>query len=448
MPTHSFTNWNGSASSHPSVVASPKDLDELIEVVKDRDTYPSPVRAAGSFHSLNACFATTGTQVLLGSFNGIRVDPESKTITVGAAVTMVQIRDALRPFGMQTEVQPEIGNATAGSVVCCGTKDASMGPKGLAQVSSTVIAVKVVNPQGEIEEVSEDTDPDRLRAIRSSYGLLGVVFEVTFRIQRVVMLRYDYAVFSLTPPPTRAQLMGGAGGMLGLVLPYANRIVVERRWVAGDGRRHISGFSRMKRYARDKLWELASSFLPTLLPYNWAFGVMDRGFVVWLRALSLMGGFTARRADSTVDFKFKRRHYFDFTFWTIPVSRWAEFIPAYLRFCDDFKRETGFRASLISEAYAMNQDDRSLLSPTADEDVFTMDVTDTRMNDPRWAEFHRRLNPVVAGFGGRPLLNQTKHLSREVVYQTLGVDWERFVKIRETEDPDGRFLSDYFKELI
>jgi len=77
-----------------------------------------------------------------------------------------------------------------------------------------------------------------------------------------------------------------------------------------------------------------------------------------------------------------------------------------------------------------------------------MDVTDTRTNDPRWEEFHRRLNPLVATFGGRPLLNQTKHLSREVVHETLGGDWEKFLKIREQEDPDGRFLSDYFAELM
>jgi FAD/FMN-containing dehydrogenase len=236
--------------------------------------------------------------------------------------------------------------------------------------------------------------------------------------------------------------------MLGLVLPYSNRVIVERRWVAGRGSRHVSSFSRMKRFARDKLWELASSFFPTLLPYNRAFGLMDRSFVIFLRGLSRVGGFTARRADSTVDFKFKRRHYFDFTFWTVPVSRWAEFIPAYLKFCDDFKRETGFRASLISEAYLMGQDGHSLLSPTANEAAFTMDVTDTRMSDPRWEEFHRRLNPLVARFGGRPLLNQTKHLTREVVYETLGSDWEQFLKIRETEDPDGRFLSDYFKDLM
>jgi FAD/FMN-containing dehydrogenase len=442
-----FANWNGSASSTPRVVAVPKDLGELIDVVKDRDAYPSPVRAAGSFHSLNACFATTGTQVLLRNFDDIHVDVASETISVGAAVTMVGIRDALRPYAMQTEVAPEIGNATAGSVACCGTKDASIG-SGLAQVSSQVVGVKMVNAQGGVEEVTNDTDPERMRVIRSSYGLLGVVFEVTFRIQSAITLRYDYAAFPLSPPPTRDQLLGGADGMLGLVQPYANRIIVERRYVDRDGLRPISRFAQMKRKARDKLWETGTSFLPTLLPFNRVFRMLDDGVWVVLRGLGLLGGFRARRSDSTIAFESKRWHYFDFTFWTVPVSRWAEFLPVYVRFCDDYLRETGFRVSLISEAYLMNQDDHSLLSPTASEDAFTMDVTDTRVHDLRWAEFNRRFNVLVAGFGGRPLLNQTKHLSKEIVHQTLGTDWGRFLKIRQKEDPEGRFLSDYFIELM
>jgi FAD/FMN-containing dehydrogenase len=448
MPARRFRNWNGSAYSAPHVVAVPRDLDELIAEIKDRDAYPSPLRAAGGFHSLNACFATTGTQVLLHEFKEVRVDVARNSITVGASVPMVRIRDALRPYGMQTEVAPEIGNATAGSVACCGTKDASISPTGLAQVGSTVIGVRLVNAQGEVEEVTEETDPERLRVIRSSYGLLGVVFQVTFRIQPAVMLRYDYAAFPLTPPPTREELLGGADGMLGLVQPYANRIIVERRWLAGDGLQRISLFSRMKRKVRDKLWETGTSALPTLLPRNRVFDVLDHGVWFVLRGLGLLGGFSARRSDSTIEFKANRWHYFDFTFWTVPVSRWSEFIPAYLRFCEEFRRETGFRVSLISEAYLMNQDNHSLLSPTAGEEAFTMDVTDTRMHDPSWAEFNRRFNSLVAGFRGRPLLNQTKHLTRTIVHETLGADWERFLEIRETEDPDGRFLSDYFRELL
>ncbi|MGH3148693.1 MAG: FAD-binding protein, partial [Rubrobacter sp.] len=265
-----FRNWNNSVLSTPRVVAVPGGLQELIEVVKDTTNYPTPLRVGGSFHSLNACFATEGTQILLSRFDQIRVDTEGMTITVGAAVKMYQIRDALKPYGMQTEVTPEIGNATAGSVACCGTKDASLGRSGSGQVSSTVIGVRLVNAEGEVETITEADDSERMRAIRSSYGLCGVIFEATFRIQRRSVLSYGYKSFKLTPLPGRDELSGGADGVLGLLLPYSNRIVVERRRVF-PGNAPISGFSRLKHFLRDKLWENGVSFFATLLPYNWFF---------------------------------------------------------------------------------------------------------------------------------------------------------------------------------
>jgi FAD/FMN-containing dehydrogenase len=76
-----------------------------------------------------------------------------------------------------------------------------------------------------------------------------------------------------------------------------------------------------------------------------------------------------------------------------------------------------------------------------------VDLTDTRVHEPLWAEFNRQFNSLAAGYGGRPLLNQTKHLTREIVHQTLGADWERFLDIRAAEDPSGRFLNEYFGAL-
>jgi len=442
-----FRNWNNSALSTPRVVAVPRNLQELIEVVRDTANYPSPLRVGGSFHSLNACFVSEGTQVLLNHFDQIRVDTDEMTITVGAAVKMFQIRDALKPYGMQTAVTPEIGNATAGSVACCGTKDASLGSSGSGQVSSTVIGVRLVNAEGDVETITEADDPEKMRVIRSSYGLFGPICEATFRIQRLSILSYSYKSFKVTPPPDRDELSGGAAGVLGLLLPYSNRIVVERRRILPRNSR-ISGFSRFKQYLRDRLWENGVSFFATLLPYNWFFRIEDALVGLSLVGISRLGGFRAPRSHSMIDFKFDRRHYFDFTFWAIPVSRWEEFVPQYLAFCDDYLRETGFRVSLISEVYFINRDRRALLSFSPEEDVFTVDLTDSRPNDPDWIEFNKRFNVFAARFGGRPLLNQTKQLSRDVVYQTFGDDWKQFLSYREQRDPGGRFLSKYFEDLI
>ena len=374
----------------------------------------------------------------MNHFDRIEVDLPSETITVGSAVPMVRIREELRPHRMQTEVTPEIGNATAGSVACGGTKDASI-RGGLGQVSSTVVAVKMVNPRGQIESITAKDDPDRLYEVRSSYGLLGIIFEVTFRIQPAVTLAYDYRNFRLDPPPTREELLGGADGMLSFAQPYANRIIVERRYVVGYGDSTPSRFSQFKRRARDKTWESGVSILPTLLPFNWLYKAQDHGLAFQLQLLRRLGGYRGRRYDSTIDFKFKRRSFFDFSFWAIPASRWMQFAPTYRRFCEDFRRETGFRSSLPSEVYWMAQDRNSLLSPAPDEDVFTMDPVDTRPNDPLWDELNRRFNVLAAGIGGRPLLNQTKHLTMELVHRTLGRDWERLLRFASKRTPRNGF---------
>jgi FAD/FMN-containing dehydrogenase len=447
-PGRTFRNWNGSDLSNPRVVATPRDLEDLIALVKDRETYPSPMRAGGSFHSMNACFETTGTQVLTKAFNSVKVDLEAGTVTVGAAVTMLQIRNALRSLGMQLEVTPEIGNATAGSVCCCGTKDSSLGPTGLGQVSSSVCRIKLVNARGEVEDVSEESDPKRLFVLRSSYGLLGVVYEVTFRIQPAVALRYEYSVLPLDPAPTMVEMRRGADAMLGFAQPYANRIIVERRYRLPENPAAFSAFSRAKRRGRDILWESGASFFPTRIPHNWWFDTQDRLLQSQLRILTAMGGFRAHRWDSTVDFKPNRSHYVDFTFWAIPVSRWAEFTPAVRSFCAEFRKETGFRMSIMAEVYALARDQHSLLSPSPDEDMLTMDVVDTRINDPLWVEFNKQFNLLAASFGGRPLLNQTKYPTRSLVRDTLGADWDRFLGIRKQEDPDGRFLNGFFADLI
>jgi hypothetical protein len=160
------------------------------------------------------------------------------------------------------------------------------------------------------------------------------------------------------------------------------------------------------------------------------------------------GGFRAYRDDSMVNFKFKRWHVADFTFWAMPISRLQEFMPAYYRLCKEFEQRTGFRMSLLSEVYFLNRDNHSLLSYAPDEDIFTCDGINTNPHDPRWIEFNKRYNEFAAGYGGRPLFTQTKYLDRAVVYRSLGGAWEQFLAERERQDPDGRFLNDYFRGLI
>jgi hypothetical protein len=87
----------------------------------------------------------------------------------------------------------EIGNLTLGSAACCQTKDSLDGVE-LGQVNSYLTGVKWVSPSGSLEEASLDKNPELLPFIRASYGLAGILYEVTFKLKPLEVIRFNYNV--------------------------------------------------------------------------------------------------------------------------------------------------------------------------------------------------------------------------------------------------------------
>jgi hypothetical protein len=379
------------------------------------------------------------------------------------------------PDGLQIEVVPEIGNATAGSVACCGTKDASLGSTGLGQISSTVIGVKMVDAGGNVVHV---TDPQQLRKIRSSYGLLGIVFEVTFKTIPRRKLRYTYPepfAVTVTESPTIEQVLGNANGFLGFLMPYHGKLVVERRTL--DPRPDKSPINFLldpfKLWIRDRAWEHIGQTAKVPIDRSDWLPNLDATLETFLKGL---GSFDTWAGSSMIDFK-PTEHAFDFAFWAFPRSAWKAAIPGYLDFCRAFREKTragdqpGFRSALPTEVYFMRRDDSALLSvcpalreppeppPPDDEDVFTLDLVDIvprkPEDDAHWQKMNEEFNEFAAGYGARPLLNQTKfllpdHMKMLNEHWPLKIKerWAEFAKLRKEKDPEGRFLTPYFKNLL
>ena len=459
----SVSNWNGSNTCAPAAVATPRDLDELVAIVRD-PRFPSPVRALGELHSLNESIETAGTAVFMTHFSRIdEPDPVKRRVTVGAGVRMIDLKNALKRHGLQLPVVPEIGNATAGSVACCGTKDSSLGPTGRGQISSTVVSLRLVRPDGRTEHV---TDSEALRLVRGSYGLLGIVYEVTFEVEARRRVWYSYERIRLDrwlesgrplPAPDGDEILGGADGFLGFLLPYRRQLIVERRRLA---RRHrpVMILDAVRLWLRTFAWMSGArpfnaplALLPRplrrLAIRTWVW-VLDHGFlkIFFLRIISR---FASYRADAMIDFKRRASSYFDFTFWAFPVSRWAEIVPAYLRFCERFRDEHGFRPALPTEVYFIRRDDAALLSFSPDEDIFTLDMVNWSDEAPAaWMAMNRAFNEFAARHGVRPLLNQTKSLLPAVAKQLWTPAWHALAAERRAVDPGGRFLTPFFRDVL
>src|SRR5687767_6041807 len=190
----SITNYDGGIVMTPQQHVHPKTVQELQEILRDKQKYPSPVRALGSNHSLTPCAASTGTVVSMDHFNKIvKIDASKKTITAQAGLQLVDAAAALRKKNLQFMLNIEIGNLTLGSAACCQTKDSLDGVE-LGQVNSYVTGIKWESPSGELMEASETTNSKLLPYIRASYGLAGIVYEVTFTIKPLEIISFDYAV--------------------------------------------------------------------------------------------------------------------------------------------------------------------------------------------------------------------------------------------------------------
>jgi FAD/FMN-containing dehydrogenase len=169
-------NYDGSITASPAQLVYPETVDAIQAILRDPVTYPSPVRAMGSYHSLTPCASSEGTMVCLSKMaQVVAIDKLNQVFTAQAGMQIIDASIALRAQGLQMMLNIEIGNMTLGSAACCHSKDALDGIE-FGQVSSYVTGMKWVTPAGELGEASEATNADLLYTMRSSYGLCGIVY--------------------------------------------------------------------------------------------------------------------------------------------------------------------------------------------------------------------------------------------------------------------------------
>ena len=58
-------NWGRDIYSRPAVVVEPESVEQIQEILRDREQFPSPVRAVGSNHSTTACATADGGTVVI-----------------------------------------------------------------------------------------------------------------------------------------------------------------------------------------------------------------------------------------------------------------------------------------------------------------------------------------------------------------------------------------------
>ena len=182
-----WRNWAGNQVAHPQSIESPRNVGELAEIVAQASTRGQKIKAVGSGHSFTSAAATDGRMLRLENLRGIsHVDREKNQVTVGAGTRLSELNTLLHAEGLALANMGDIAYQTVAGAISTSTHGTG---KALTGLAGQVVAMTMVNGNGEIVECSATSHSDVFEAGRVSVGALGVVSQYTLQVVPAFRLR-------------------------------------------------------------------------------------------------------------------------------------------------------------------------------------------------------------------------------------------------------------------
>jgi FAD/FMN-containing dehydrogenase len=171
---------NGMIDRKPALIVRCRTAADAAEAVlfARRGGYEISVRGGG--HNVaGLAVADDAVMIDLAEMRGVRVDPEMRTVRAEGGVTWGELNAAAAEHGLAV---------TGGAVSSTGIAGLTLGGGlgwlmarfGLA--ADNLLGVELVTAEGEIAEVSEDSDPDLFWALRGGGGNFGIATALTYRL--------------------------------------------------------------------------------------------------------------------------------------------------------------------------------------------------------------------------------------------------------------------------
>jgi hypothetical protein len=435
------------AAAVPGGTVRPTTPSEILEILKDSRRYPSPIRPIGSGSSITRSISANGGTIMdLSSMNRVlRIDED--TVTVQPGIALPELAQVLSEQGLELISGFDLANRTVGGSVCAAGLEASIAGEG--QFAAHAVRLKVLSPQGRKFVVSENTR-NLLALLRLSYGLLGVIYEVTLRVRPIQGFSVQRAKSSFKDFASLAPRLASTGPGLKLhLLPFRDRVYFELRRPAltGDG-----GGTGGKRFAwRFKDWAVnaalpeAARSLARAVPikqlrYPLIDGLSEVTQVLANNTFVKTGSNALEQTGRVRALNGKGR--FDYCTWAFPAGDFGNVALAYKLFSREHYARTGFRCDMPTVSFRLAQDKSALLSPSFDGPMLTISPLSTQGEG--WDDFVFEFADFAAKYGGIPLFNQTKHASPTLVAQRYGTRLSFFRKVRAELDPGNRLLNHYF----
>jgi len=165
----------------------PRTVSELASLVAEASSRGEKVKAVGSGHSFTSAAATDGRMVRLDNLTGIsQVDSTKNQVTVGAGTRLSDLNTLLHAEGLAMANLGDIAYQTVAGAISTSTHGTG---KALTGLAGQVVAMTLVDGNGEIVECSDTSNMEILDVGRVSVGALGIISEYTLQVVPSFRLR-------------------------------------------------------------------------------------------------------------------------------------------------------------------------------------------------------------------------------------------------------------------
>jgi FAD/FMN-containing dehydrogenase len=424
-------------------------LGELMRLMNPAARTATPIRPAGARSASTGCNTTpAGTIISVNLLDNIlNIDTFNNTVTAQAGVRVYRLAEALAERGLELVGAHELAGRTLGGAIAAP----SMGPgigKRSACLASRVLSTKLVTPEGKLMTVNAG-QKNLMGALRSSYGLLGVIVEATLKVQPIANFSVSHRKLTIDDfCGVVDTLSNNEVGFKFYLLPYRDRVYLDlRRYSDSAGHTYRTPWKIKDWGETTVLPGLVKSFNRLLPLHSVRYQVID---TVSEATQGIVNGRFVTTGNNTLagspGRNFSRARNLLYTTWCFPAADFSVVARAYQHFCRQSYENSRYRCDMPAVGYYVYQDRSALLSPSFDEPMIALQTSSTQANG--WEDFVIDLADFAEHWAGVPLFSQTRSLRPDYARQVYGARLDLFRKIRRKLDPEDRFLTPFMAQYF
>ena len=237
-----------------------------------------------------------------------------------------------------------------------------------------------------------------MQIVRSSYGLFGIIYEVTYKIKPLTPMHVHHKTYSPSEFIAALPEIKALGySVMYYMFPFDNKITVEFRKYNPEAkgepnhaawalRNHIWGKSGPK-FGHDVEKNVSNASI--------RYGIIDAFNAAWrLQLENIVSSDYTIPGDQIIDYPpVSDDSRYTFSLFAFPEDEFPAALTSFYKFCNDYYKEKGYRSNLLYVGYRIAQDQKALLSYSYDETVMTLDPVSTA--NPGWEDFLGGIQPIL-----------------------------------------------------